>query len=196
MTRSKIPQFLVLILFQVLPVIIVLYHMYNYNKSTENPGWIFEQHTGCKFYTGRNYENRDFVWNGDCQEGFVHGFGELTLFQNGLEYYAFEGFLSKGRFEGAGKLIIRSDGDTYEGNYEDGKPNGFGHFYNDDGDHYEGTYKEGIRSGNGTYWYSPESNLFKYEGEWKEGRENGKGTLFYRNGKKKSGTFKDGFLEE
>jgi len=40
--------------------------------------------------------------------------------------------------------------------------------------------------GKGTYWYSPESSLFKYTGTWKNNKKHGNGMLFYRNGDKKS----------
>ncbi len=170
--------------------------MIDYSASTENSGWIYEQDRDCKFFTERNFENRHFVWSGDCEEGYLQGFGKLKMFENNIEYYVFEGFISKGKIEGSGKLIILSDGDIYEGNYSNGKPNGFGHFFNDDGDHYEGQFKDGLRSGKGTYWYSPESKLFKYVGEWRKGKENGKGTLYYRNSQKTSGNFINGVLEE
>ncbi len=194
--RVKILPFLLLITFQVLPILIILLYMYDYKETTENSGWIVERNGNCKFFTELNYENRSFEWSGDCLDGFIHGYGKLKLFENNIKYYVFEGSLSKGRIEGYGKLIILSDGDTYEGNYVNGKANGLGHFYNDDGDHYEGHFKNGLRSGKGTYWYSPESELFKYEGEWEAGREHGKGTLFYRDGKKVSGNFINGVLEE
>lgn len=193
--RVKILPFLLLVSFQVLPILIILHYMYDYKGATENSGWIVEKNGDCKFFTETNHENRVFEWNGDCHDGFIHGYGQLKLFENNIEYYVFEGFLSKGRIEGYGKLIMLSDGDTYEGNYANGKAHGLGHFFNDDGDHYEGHFKNGLRSGKGTYWYGPESKLFKYVGEWEDGKQNGEGTLFYRNGKTVSGHFIDGVLE-
>ncbi|GAB5401164.1 MAG: hypothetical protein Aureis2KO_27490 [Aureisphaera sp.] len=181
-------------IFQVTPLLIICWHTFNRTVLTGNPGWILDKDGDCKFFTTSNYENRIFTWSGDCIDGFTDGFGELRIFENGMEHYIYEGFISKGIIQGHGKLIVLSDGDTYEGNYQNGKPHGSGHFYNDDGDHYLGNYANGMRSGNGTYWFPPESELFKYVGEWKEGKENGKGTLFYRNGEKISGIFTDGIL--
>lgn len=194
--RLKSVPFLLLILFQILPIIIVFVYMYDYTKVTENSGWIIEKNNECKFFTEYNYEHRNFLWDGDCKEGVVHGYGTLRVFENDIEYYVFEGSILNGRIEGFGKLIILSDGDTYEGNYVRGKPQGLGHFFNDDGDHYEGYFVDGMRSGMGTYWYWPESKIFKYVGEWKEGEKHGKGTLFYRNGKTVSGNFINGVLEK
>lgn len=195
-TRLKKIPFIFLILFQVLPIAIAFVYIYDYNKLTENSGWLIESHTKCKFFTERNYENRYFTWDGDCKDGYLHGFGTLKMFENNIEYYMFEGYVLKGKIEGQGKLINLSDGDIYEGNYVNGKPNGFGHFYNDDGDHYEGNYKDGLQSGKGTYWYAPESELFKYVGEWQNGKKHGEGILFYRNGKKISGAFNNDILVE
>ena len=182
------------LLFQALPVIILLFFWYHFNNSTQNSGWIYDKRTGCKYFTQVNFENRSFTWNGICQKGYAHGQGELTLFQNNKAYYIFEGALLRGRIKGMGTLTWLTDGDTYEGHFQNGLLNGFGHFYDDDGDHYEGYYENGLRSGKGTYWYVPESPIFKYAGEWKADKENGKGTLFYRDGKRVSGSFKEGFL--
>lgn len=192
---NRLPLFL-LIIFQVLPVVIVVFFLSGKNQITENAGWITEKEGNCKYFTGQNYENRAFTWEGDCIDGLVSGFGKLRVYENGIEYYVFEGFTVNGKIEGQGKMTFLSDGDTFEGNYLDGRPHGQGHFYNDDGDHYEGNYKYGQRSGIGTYWYPPKSDLFKFTGQWENNVENGKGTLYYRNGKKVTGIFINGVLEK
>ncbi len=193
---SRNSKFLIVALFQIVPALIIIFHMYGFTSGIGNSGWIYEEKTNCKFFTQSNCNQRSFVWNGDCKEGFADGYGELTMFQNGREFYLFEGFISMGKSNGQGKLRILSDGDVYEGNFKNNFLNGFGRFYNDDGDHYAGYYKNGLPSGHGTYWYEPESQFFKYVGEWKEGLENGRGVLYYRNGEKVSGFFSDGHIDE
>ena len=194
MLRSS--WFIGLILFQILPVGLLLFHLYGFSKRTNDSGWVTDKERGCKVFTNHNFQNRDVEWSGGCKEGFAHGHGELAMFEGDRKLYHFEGALSMGKIQGKGKIRFMTDGDVYEGAFRDSKIHGFGHFYNDDGDHYEGFHKNGLRSGYGTYWYDPESPIFKYEGEWLEGQEHGRGTWFYRNGKKESGLFRKGTLQD
>ena len=172
-----------LVLFQILPIVIILCHLYGFSERTEDAGWIVDAETGCKYFTSTNFQNRHFTWSGECHEGFAHGSGELTLWEGGRAYYKFTGTLTMGKSEGFGRLQFLMDGDLYEGNYKNSRPHGFGRFYNDDGDHYEGEYANGQRSGQGTYWYPPESPELKYTGQWKDSQKDGAGILHYRDGK-------------
>jgi len=183
--------FVGLIAFQIVPVAIILYYIMGASGQTENAGWIQNEVSNCRLFTEKNHENRTFVWSGDCKEGYVHGVGELTVFENTYKYYAFQGTLEKGKLEGKGTMTFGKDGDRYEGDFSNNLPEGEGHFFNDDGDHYQGQFKEGLWHGKGTYWYAPESPFFKYVGQWKEGKKNGRGILYYRNGKAVSGNFKN-----
>ncbi|MEO1258652.1 MAG: 5'/3'-nucleotidase SurE [Bacteroidota bacterium] len=186
-----------LVLFQVLPVAIILFHVYGFSERTDDAGWIEDAGTGCKYFTNTNFQNRHFTWTGDCCEGFAHGQGELMMWEGNRAFYKFTGTLTMGKSEGFGRLQFLMDGDLYEGQYKDSRPHGFGHFYNDDGDHYEGEYFDGQRSGFGTYWYPPESPELKFSGQWKAGQKNGAGTLYYRNGKEVAVYFeKDELLEK
>ena len=65
----------------------------------------------------------------------------------------------------------KKDG-KYEGEIENGKPNG------------QGTFTYGIRKWEGD----------KHEGEWKDGYRNGQGTSTFSDGSKYVGEFKDGKL--
>ena len=191
----KSSWFIGLILFQILPIGFLLFHLYGFSKRTSDSGWVCDQESGCQVFTNHNFQNRYVEWSGDCKEGFAHGPGELVLFEGNRKLYRFEGMLSMGKIEGQGKIRFLTDGDVYEGAFRESKIHGFGHFYNDDGDHYEGYYKNGLRSGYGTYWHAPESSIFKYEGEWEKNLEHGIGTLYYRDGKKVSGVFQKGVLQ-
>ena len=192
----KSSWFIGLVFFQILPVGFLLFHLYGFSKRTDDAGWVTDREHGCKVFTNLNFQNRYVEWSGDCKDGFAHGPGELVLFEGNRKLYYFEGFLSMGKIQGKGKLQLLTDGDLYEGNFQDSKIHGFGHSFNDDGDHYEGDYENGQRSGYGTYWHPPESPIFKYEGEWQNGLEHGWGTQLYRNGKKVSGEFRQGVLQD
>ncbi len=77
----------------------------------------------------------------------------------------------------------------YNGEVEDGKPNGIGILIYKDGRKYVGNWKNGKWNGKGKYSFN---DGFGYEGEWKNGVENGIGILTYSNGDKYEGEFKNG----
>ena len=54
--------------------------------------------------------------------------------------------------------------ETYEGNWVNGKRDGFGHQQFSTGNSYEGTFRNGKYHGTGTYIWKKEGR--KYEGEW------------------------------
>ena len=71
-----------LIIFQILPIGIILFHLYGFSHWTDAEGWITDKNSGCKYYTHHNFQQRNFIWSGECEEGFAHGSGELILFQD------------------------------------------------------------------------------------------------------------------
>ncbi|MBX2871314.1 MAG: hypothetical protein KTR30_04420 [Saprospiraceae bacterium] len=194
--RFRSPWFAGLVLFQALPIALILLNLQHQSKRTADAGWISSEDGQCKVFTNYNYQNRSFNWTGDCLNGYANGYGELELLEDGRRVLHLKGSLTNGKVEGKASMQYLDDGDLYEGNFEHSTIQGIGHFYNDDGDHYEGTYEKGSRSGNGIYWYPPESPLLKYEGEWRKNRQHGFGRLYYRNGKIETGVFKEGELVE
>ena len=89
-------------------------------------------------------------------------------------------------FEGGDKEM--EDG-MYEGEIENGEPNGQGTYNGPDGEKYAGEWKNGEKHGQGTNIWS---NSEKYEGEWKDGEKHGQGTYNRSYGKKYVGEWKDG----
>ena len=77
----------------------------------------------------------------------------------------------------------------YEGEIENGKPNGNGTWEMGNGATYVGQFVNGLREGFGTFTWSekgPKSGT-SYEGEWLNNRQHGKGKLIYES------DIKDGF---
>ena len=70
--------------------------------------------------------------------------------------------------------------EKYEGEIENGKPNGQGTETFPDGSKYIGEFKDGSLNGQGTYTWSDGG---KYVGEWKSGKD-WNGTYYNNNGKK------------
>ena len=78
---------------------------------------------------------------------------------------------------------------NYNGQVENGEPNGLGVIYYPNGNMYIGEWKDGKRNGRGTYTFREGS---KYEGEWKDGKYNGQGTYTLIDGNRFEGEWKDG----
>jgi len=83
-----------------------------------------------------------------------------------------------------------SNGDTYDGEWKDGKPHGQGikDFF-ESGAQYNGEWKDGKYHGQGTYTFS---NCDQYDGEWKDGKQHGHGIYTFSNGSQIDGEWKDG----
>ena len=77
----------------------------------------------------------------------------------------------------------------YEGNIEQGKPNGMGKVIFKNGDKYEGSWIDGKLDGKGTFISSDGT---KYIGEWINGKYHSIGRLIYSDGLYKVGEFKKG----
>ena len=80
------------------------------------------------------------------------------------------------------------NGDSYVGEYKNGKYDGQGKYAYASGDLYVGEYKNGVIDGQGTYTFA---NGEKYVGQWKDGKNNGQGTYRQLNGGVYVGQFKD-----
>ena len=91
------------------------------------------------------------------------------------------------------ELNDASKGNVFEGEFQNGLPNGQGTYYHlaDNqfkGDRHQGEYKEGTYHGQGTYIHA---NGDRYQGEFKDGKKHGQGTYTHANGDRYQGEFKD-----
>jgi hypothetical protein len=86
-------------------------------------------------------------------------------------------------------LLLQTCG-HYEGQWQDGKENGYGVSYMSNGYRYEGEWRNGEHNGYGICVYA---NGDRYEGEWKNFKKNGYGVYLFRNGECYEGKF-DGEL--
>lgn len=85
-------------------------------------------------------------------------------------------------------VITFPNGDVYEGEIEDGKPDGQGKMTYFNGIIYEGEFKSGKPDGLGKVTYA---EAF-YEGEFKDGKPNGQGRIKHANGNIYEGEYKNG----
>lgn len=84
------------------------------------------------------------------------------------------------------------NGDRYEGEWEDGTPNGSGKMTYANGDIYIGGWLAGNKHGKGRMTYA---NGDCYEGNWNLGKRKGIGTMTYANGNCYKGNWEDGHYD-
>jgi hypothetical protein len=92
-------------------------------------------------------------------------------------------------------LDLRIQGDSYVGDWEDGKFHGYGTYTWADRSYYVGEFKDGKKDGEGKMEYD---NGYRYEGKWKDDKFHGQGTFECKDGSKYDGDWKDNlwsFLE-
>lgn len=81
-----------------------------------------------------------------------------------------------GQKHGYGKAVYL-DGDTYVGNWKEGKPNGYGIYLWSDGNaFYQGQFLDGKWHGYGVIF---KKGYSKYIGQWVKGKEDGQGIKYY-----------------
>ena len=116
------------------------------------------------------------IYKGDFLNGLRHGVGKD--YRNNSKY---EGDFRKDKKCGKGKIVFDS-GDTYEGEFNDNKFNGYGHYIWFKNHHeYKGNYLNGKFHGEGFYKWG--KNEY-YNGEYVNGVKEGEGEICYADGKK------------
>lgn len=138
--------------------------------------------------------------HGDCDNGF--GVLELrTEFGRGT----YEGEFEAGEFHGYGRVEIpvsNTERATYLGNWQQGKRQGRGTYWNGKGNLYMGQWQNDMRHGSGTYvvnlprWtdnlyseYWLQNNTENYTGDFLDDHYQGMGTYRWQNGSKFTGGF-------
>lgn len=126
------------------------------------------------------YENGNIMYKGGWN-GSYHGNG-ILYWDNSKKRY--DGEWKNGKRDGYGSSY-REDGTLeYIGYWkEDLYETNYGELYNEDGKtiYYKGGYSSGQKSGDGTSYRLDGEK--EYEGSWKSGRWNGKGIWYWENGK-------------
>ncbi|MCJ8344268.1 hypothetical protein MJH12_01920 [bacterium] len=130
--------------------------------------WATDQKTQCKLLYKNPAFSLGFSWSGSCVKGFGHGQGELLIKKHGRAILKYVGSLKNGKLHGFGKNFKDATMLVYEGQFIDGRENGFGVAYRIDGSKwYEGPWKDGQPHGLGKDFNT--ANEVIYEGEFIHG---------------------------
>ena len=97
-----------------------------------------------------------------------------------------------GNCESGKGLYLFESGDTYEGDFKDGKRHGKGVYSWKDGKKYEGRFENGIIEGKGTFTWSSGN---KFKGNYKNNKIDGRGIFEWADGRRYEGEYKDGKME-
>ncbi|KAA8538504.1 hypothetical protein F0562_028125 [Nyssa sinensis] len=117
---------------------------------------------------------------------------EKRIVREGVEFYSngdfYEGEFHKGRCNGSGVYSYFVNG-RYEGDWIDGRYDGYGIESWARGSRYRGRYRQGLRHGHGVYrFYTGDT----YAGEWCNGQSHGVGVQTCSDGSCYAGEFKSG----
>lgn len=93
------------------------------------------------------------------------------------KYLAYEGMVSQGRANGAGKLYRKDGSLVYDGQFEQSEFHGNGTSYYPSGQvEYNGSFQHNLFSGKGKQYR--ENGSLEYDGDFLEGKKDGVGTLY------------------
>lgn len=118
----------------------------------------------------------------------LNGFGKY-LFANGNTY---EGNFVNGRGNGKGK-VVNTDGSSYVGDFVNGKMEGKGIFLSANGNTYDGMWANNVRSGQGKQTIQKTGEY--YVGQFAGDKRHGKGKVTYKNGDIYDGDWVNGLRE-
>jgi hypothetical protein len=122
--------------------------------SVEDPHWISDRRTGCKVYNPEPIANEAIDWSGPCVEGLAHGSGVLTWYLNGeATGLRYQGEYKNGLRDGFGTetMYEGSEEESYTGEFKANDRNGTGIIRWVGGDSWEGPFVGGLPNGWGTH---------------------------------------------
>ena len=89
-------------------------------------------HPGCYLWNPFPVDNETVGWSGQCSDGFAHGSGEVTWYENGEVSQTVSGRKRRGKSEGF-TVIRDADGSRSEGAFLDDSPHGVWTYFDQDG---------------------------------------------------------------
>ena len=106
------------------------------------PDWIADPANGCRVWNPYPLPNESIRWSRQCPDGTLQGHGVLEWFKDGKLTERTEGDFRDGKLNGWG-TYRKADGSRYDGVFQNGRPHGQGKAVYRDGRIYEGAWNNG-----------------------------------------------------
>jgi len=137
------------------------------------------------FGTLSSFDNK-YLYTGEWKEGLKHGKGQLIT-----EKIKYSGKFENDLFNGNKGVLCDEKGNIYEGDFINGKFEGYGHYKMSNGDNYIGQFKNGFFDGKGQLT-DKKGNVFN--GNFVKGKREGYGLIVNNKGETIEGKYKNGIF--
>jgi hypothetical protein len=137
------------------------------------------------FGTLSSLDNK-YLYTGEWKDGLKHGKGQLIT-----EKIKYSGKFENDVFSGNKGVLCDEKGNIYEGDFVNGKFEGYGHYKMSNGDNYIGQFKNGYFEGKGQLT-DKKGNVFN--GNFVRGQKDGFGLIVKSNGETIEGKYKNGIF--
>ena len=127
-----------------------------------------------------------YLYTGEFKDGLKHGTGQLIT-----EKIKYNGKFENDQFSGNLGILCDEKGNIYEGDFLNGKFEGYGHYKMSNGDNYIGEFKNGLFEGKGQLT-DKKGNVF--DGNFIKGKKDGFGVIITNKGEKIEGKYKNGIF--
>ena len=137
------------------------------------------------FGTLSSLDNK-YLYTGEWKDGLKHGKGQLIT-----EKIKYSGKFENDVFSGNKGVLCDEKGNIYEGDFVNGKFEGYGHYKMNNGGNYIGQFKNGYFEGKGQLT-DKKGNVFN--GNFVKGQKDGYGLIVKSNGETIEGKYKNGIF--
>ena len=137
------------------------------------------------FGTLSSLDNK-YLYTGEWKDGLKHGKGQLIT-----EKIKYSGKFENDVFSGNKGVLCDEKGNIYEGDFVNGKFEGYGHYKMSNGDNYIGQFKNGYFEGKGQLT-DKKGNVFN--GNFVKGQKDGFGLIVKSNGETIEGKYTNGIF--
>ena len=127
-----------------------------------------------------------YLYTGEWKDGLKHGKGQLIT-----EKIKYSGNFKNDAFSGNKGILCDEKGNVYEGDFVNGKFEGYGHYKMRNGDNYIGQFKNGYFEGKGQLT-DKKGNVFN--GNFVKGQKDGFGLTVTNKGETIEGKYKNGIF--
>ena len=127
-----------------------------------------------------------YLYTGEWKDGLKHGKGQLIT-----EKIKYSGNFKNDAFSGNKGILCDEKGNVYEGDFVNGKFEGYGHYKMSNGDNYIGQFKNGYFEGKGQLT-DKKGNVFN--GNFVKGQKDGFGLTVTNKGETIEGKYKNGIF--